>query len=88
VFPFAKTVWQLLPCAPGLLPVEAARLRLGLPRPSDTVSFVFAMFVSLAAICLLAFLVRRGGGLRLAAVAVALATFCTFAIRTLAAIRA
>jgi len=64
-------MWKLLPCAPGLLPVEAIRRLLGLPRPQDSTGFAWAFVFTLAVVAMLAALVRRGGWLRLASLVVA-----------------
>jgi len=83
-----RTAWTLLPCGPGLLPLEAVRDWLHLPRPSDAIGFLLAFIVSLATVLLLACLIRRGGWLRFAGLAVALATFSFSAILLFAIIRA
>lgn len=83
-----KTAWTLLPCAPGLLPLEAGRRLLDLPRPSDALGFALAIIISFAIILALTCLVRRGRRLRLAGLALAIAVFSTFAFCTLSMIRA
>jgi hypothetical protein len=81
------TVWMLLPCAPGLLPVETLRRLLNLPRPDDTIAFLFAFLTCISIVFLLTLLIRRGKWLRLTTIAltVALSTLC--AIATLGLIR-
>lgn len=70
------TAWMLLPCAPGLLPVEGGRQLLGLPRPSDAVTFLIAFIFTVGAIGGLAFLRRRGRWLGIAGLVVA-STVCS-----------
>jgi hypothetical protein len=82
-----RTAWTLLPCAPGLLPIEAGRRLLDLSRPADGINFALAFIVSLAMIFTLACLLRRGRRLRFAGVSVALAVFSIFAFCTLSMIR-
>lgn len=64
-------MWKLLPCAPGLLPVESLRRLLGLSRPQDSTSFASAFVFTLVVVAMLAALVRRGGWLRLMSLVVA-----------------
>ncbi|MEX0714694.1 MAG: hypothetical protein WD278_20315 [Pirellulales bacterium] len=81
--------WMVLPCGPGLVPVELARGWLDLPRPSDTVWFAAALFVSGAMVIVLAWLIRRRRWWWRALSAAAAMTYGTFAaIGILAAIRA
>lgn len=64
-------MWKLLPCAPGLLPVEALRRLISLPRPGDHSAFAWALVLTLFVIAVLAALVRCGGWLRPASLAAA-----------------
>lgn len=81
--------WIMLPCGPGLVPVEIARRWLDLPRPSDTLWFAVALFVSGAMVIGLAWLIRRRSWWWRALSAAAAMTYGTFAaIGILAAIRA
>jgi hypothetical protein len=83
------TTWMLLPCAPGLIPLETGSLWLHLPKPTNVLPIVApAAIVSLAMVLLLAWLAWRGRWLRLAALGVSLAAFSYFAIILLAKIRA
>jgi DNA-directed RNA polymerase subunit RPC12/RpoP len=77
--------WTILPCAPGLLPVDAARLWIDLPQ---SLRYTLAFVVSLAMVLSLSGLVRHGGWLRLAAALLALATFSGCAVAILAMIQA
>src|SRR5262245_27000153 len=52
------TTCKVLPCAPGLLPVAAARHLFRLPQ---SLTFTLAFFVSVAMVLALTGLVRRGG---------------------------
>src|SRR5689334_13050081 len=72
-----KAALTILPCGPALLPLEAGRswLQLPLPRGTDAPGFVLATILSLAFVFGLAWLVRRGPRVLLAAAAVALAVF-------------
>src|SRR5688572_7010192 len=82
------TVWMLLPCAPGLFPVEGARQALGVSRWGEGLTFVAAFAVSLTAVGLLMRLVRRGGRLRWIVPGVAFVAFSFCAFGVLSMIRA
>lgn len=84
-----SAAWMVLPYGPGLVPVEVARRWLDLPRPSDTLWFAVALFVSGAMVIGLAWLIRRRSWWWRALSAAAALTYGTFAaIGILAAIRA
>ncbi|MEX2119379.1 MAG: hypothetical protein WD847_07280 [Pirellulales bacterium] len=84
-----SAAWMLLPYGPGLVPVEVVRRWLDLPRPSDTVWFAVAVFVSGAMVIALAWLIqRRRWWWRALSAAVALTYGTLAAIGILAAIRA
>ncbi len=78
-------MWKLLPCAPGLLPVEAFRRLLGLPRPDDSTVFAWALAFTLLVVAMLAALTRRGGwrrntSLAAAAVLSGISAFCVLSM--------
>jgi hypothetical protein len=83
------TAWTVLPYAPALLPVEIARRGLDLPRLSDSIWFVVALFVSATIVIALAWLIRtRGRWWRVSGVVTTLAYCAYAALATLAMIRA
>ncbi len=79
--------WTLLAWSPGLLPVEAGRHWLDLPRPADAISFALAFIVTVSMVLSLAWLIRRSRWVRFTSIAVALVMFSVFATCTLAMIR-
>ena len=83
-----KTVWMLLPCGPGLFPVEGARQALEVSRWGEGLTFVAAFAVSLAAVGLLVPLIRRGGRLLWIVIALTFVAFSFCAFGVLAMIRA
>ena len=81
------TVWMLLPCAPGLFPVEGMRRLLNLSRPDDTIAFIFAFVACVLIVLMLTYFMRRTRWLRLTTFAVTLGLSTLLAIGTLSLIR-
>jgi hypothetical protein len=83
-----ETACRLLPCSPGIVPVELACRWLGLPRLSDELGFGVAFAATALLLWAMSWMVRRGGWwLSLGAAAVMLpCSYCAIAI--LALIRA
>lgn len=82
-----STAWYLLPWAPGLLPVEAGRRLLNLPRDPDALWFAVAFIASLGMVAAVAALIRLSRRLGYLAMIVAVALCGFFAIGMLAMIR-
>jgi hypothetical protein len=54
-----STAWSLLPCAPGIIPLELARHAADLPRVSDTLAFALSLSVSVAMLITTAVLIHK-----------------------------
>lgn len=83
-----RTAWTILPCAPGLFPIEIGRKWLDLPRPDDTLTFAMAFIIAVALVFGLACVIRRGRWWCIAGMAIAIAVFSPLAFSLLSAIRA
>lgn len=80
-----QAAWSLLPCAPGLIPMEFSSRLLDLPRFGNGLGFVVAFLLTMAVIGGLARLVRMGTGVRYASAGIvfgltAVAAYCTLSM--------
>ncbi|MCD6049833.1 MAG: hypothetical protein K0Q55_1236 [Verrucomicrobia bacterium] len=83
-----QTAFILLPCGPGLFPLEFLRSLLSFQSPGDLYWFATAFLFTLGEIFLLASLLRRGGWFLRAGMATAFIIFSIIAYCTLSMIRA
>lgn len=83
-----ETMWKLLPAGPGLMPVSVgAHLATG-ARLAESAEYALAAGISAALFLLVAWVVRKGGAIRSAAVGVATVLCAALAWGTLQAVRA
>ena len=82
-----RAVWMVLPCAPGVLPVEMVRTLLLTGRPPDHLGLAVALKLSVDGALLLGWLARRGEPGRTVTLGMALAGGSLAAVGLLAAIR-